>query len=213
MWLCTSQEKPGTDAASLLLDLLFASLRAESAGDELLHEASGQLHKLLTAAPAALAPRLRGQLEWLQQLALSHGAANEATQSRICEIMAITCKSLPAPTVEATLRSLLPLIPGVGSACVGIAEQRRAIGAMLAFGLISSFQLQAMSISAGAGGQDMAELLRQGCLSVAALLKHSQPNVAGASAPPDAHLVHARTSSHSDEPTAHTHESTRPLPV
>ena len=85
-------------------------------------------------------PPAPGCLEWIQELTLSPNIA-EATQSRLCEIMALTCKSLPLNMVEATLSSLLPLIPPPTAACVGTTEQRKAIGAMLAFGSISSHQV------------------------------------------------------------------------
>ncbi|KAL1527860.1 hypothetical protein AB1Y20_009236 [Prymnesium parvum] len=173
---CLAPAAAGGEEVAALLELLYASLQAEGGAEELLAEASERLLRLLEAAPAALAPRLQECLGWMQQLALSKAAVDEATQSRLCAMMALTCRSMPAAKVEESLGSLVPLVPPASTPCVGLAEQRKAVGAMVAVGLIGSYQLEAK-----ASGETLA-LLTRATLAMAALLTHDQAAVAAAAA-------------------------------
>lgn len=120
--------------------------------------------------PGLLAPTTSALLPAAQGL--------EATQSRLCEILALTCRSLPPSQVESHLSSLVQLLPSPTHPCGGLSEQREAVGAMLSIGLIGSYQLEAT----GAAASPLHPLLSRAARAIASLLAHEQSGVAAAAA-------------------------------
>lgn len=111
---------------------------------------------------------------------ISRVQAFEEVQARISSLIALVCRSLTFESVHSTLTSIIPLIPLPTAACVGITEQRHAVGAMLTVGRIGSYQLEA--IAKGKCSAEMADALAEATFRLAALLRHDQPTVAATAA-------------------------------